>query len=157
MFPRLTAAIQGRRGSAPPDLPGIFSPKRMACLSAFCFCLGASAGSALAQTDLVFESLKARLELSVARIEPVFMHGQPSVQFELDDPSTSAFAALTGEMIGQTLTVSLCDHDLSEVVVRERLEGRGIIKLPTIEAAIAVADVVQGTAECPGLATHFHE
>jgi preprotein translocase subunit SecD len=135
----------------------MFSPKRKACLSAFCFCLGASAAPALAQSDLVFESPEARLEVSVARIEPVFMHGRPSVQFALDDPSSEAFAKLTGEMVGRKLAVSLCDHVLVKVVVQERLEGRGIINLPTIEAAIAVADVIQGTAECPTLAAHFHE
>lgn len=64
---------------------------------------------------------------------------------------------LTGEMVGRKLAVSLCDHVLVKVVVQERLEGRGIINLPTIEAAIAVADVIQGTAECPTLAAHFHE
>jgi len=156
MFPRLTAAIH-RRGSAPPDLPGIFSPKRMRRTGAACLWCLVFPFDLAAQTNMVFESGTARLEVVAQGIEPVVMHGRPSVQFQLDASSSAAFGDLTGGIVGQPLAVLLCDRQLLSVVVRERLEGRGILNLPTLEAAIAVADVVQGKAGCATLAEHFDE
>ena len=73
------------------------------------------------------------IEVEVAEVEPVFMHGRPSLHVLLTDRSGTAMADLTGAMIGERLTVSLCDRDLLRAVVRERLEGRAIINMPTIE------------------------
>jgi len=156
MFPRLTAAIH-RRGSAPPDLPGIFLPKRMISIAAACCLLLGLPSAVLSQTNLVFQTDEAHLEVIAEKIEPIFMQGQPSVQFELDALSSTAFSNLTAGIVGETLTISLCNRPLLEVIVRERLDGRGILNLPTIEAAIAVTDVVQGKADCASLAEHFDE
>ncbi|NNJ67767.1 MAG: hypothetical protein HKP54_06975 [Boseongicola sp.] len=79
------------------------------------------------------------------------------MQFELDALSSTAFSNLTAGIVGETLTISLCNRPLLEVIVRERLDGRGILNLPTIEAAIAVTHVVEGKADCASLAEHFDE
>ena len=154
MFLRLTAAIQ-RRGSAPPHLPGVFRPRRTAWTLAACLC--AIPFVAGAQNPLVFVGADQRLEVSPADVAPVFMHGRPSVQFQLAQDDARDFQDLTGAMIGKTLTVSLCGKPLLQAVVQERLDGIGILNMPTAEAAIAVTDVVDGEADCLALEPHFHD
>ena len=105
--------------------------------------------------DLVFESADTRLELESAQSEAVFMHGEPSLSFRLTGEGSTAFAELTGGMIGDELSVSLCGIELMRPVVRERLEGRGIVSMPNIEIAIVVAEVIRGEAECAALDSHY--
>lgn len=113
------------------------------------------ASTAAAAEDLVFEGGGTRLALPTSDAQAVFMHGNPSVQFALGDEAAQAFADLTGGMIGESLTVSLCGIDLVQAVVRERLSGRGIVNLPDIEGALAVAEVMRGDAGCDALSPHF--
>jgi DNA-binding NtrC family response regulator len=44
-----------------------------------------------------------------------------------------------------------------QAVVQERLSGRGILNLPSPEAAVAVAKVLTGDAACDALEPHFDE
>ena len=106
---------------------------------------------------LVLAGSGETLTAQVAEAEAIFMHGQPSVQFTLEAVAAEAMADLTGRMVGQDLTVSLCGHELIRATVRERIAGRGIINLPTAEAAIAAAEVLNGKAECTVLGPHLDQ
>ena len=80
------------------------------------------------------------------------------MEFVLDPVGRSAFADLTGDMIGEELVVSLCGRTLVQAVVRERFAGvRGIINLPTPEAATVVAEVLHGNLDCPDLERHLDQ
>ncbi len=105
--------------------------------------------------QLVLASGSETLSVEIAEVKPVFMHGLPSIQFVLTETSGEAMATLTEAMIGEPLTVSLCGHDLVRAVVRERIEGRGVINLPDIEAAVATVEVLNGNGDCASLAAHF--
>lgn len=105
--------------------------------------------------NLTLSGPDQKLVAEIAEAEAIFMHGEPSLQFILTEPSSVAMGDLTGAMIGQTLTVSLCNIDLVEAVVRERISGRGLINMPSIEAAIAAAEVLTGETACDTLAPHF--
>ena len=99
------------------------------------------------------ETLTAEVEMAV----PVFMHGKPSVEFLLTPEAGEAMADLTARMVGQDLTVLLCERELVRATVRERITGRGRINMPSPEAATAVADVMTGDAGCEALEPHFDE
>ena len=113
-------------------------------------------GSAVAE-PLILTGGGKTVEVEVAEVGPVFMPGRPSLHLLLTDRSGAAMADLTGAMIGERLTVSLFEKDLLQAVVRERLEGRAIINMTTIEAAVAVAvaKVMRGGAGCDTLSVHF--
>jgi preprotein translocase subunit SecD len=85
------------------------------------------------------------------------MHGRPSVSFRLTEASGAAMAELTGAMIGERLTFSLCGRGLVQAVVRESLSGRDILNLPSPEAAVAVAKVLTGDAPFDALEPRFDE
>ncbi|NNL19414.1 MAG: hypothetical protein HKP37_11800 [Boseongicola sp.] len=110
-----------------------------------------------AQTELVFEGNGQRLYAIVAEAEPIFTLGRHSVQFRLQAESSDAFRSMTSSMIGETLAVSVCGRPLLEAVVREKLDGVGIVNVPTGEAAVAVTEVIKGSAECSTLELHFNE
>ena len=124
-------------------------PRKGAALVALFLALPAAA------ENLSLSAGTTTLLVEVDQIAPVFMHGRPSVQLSLTDTSGLAMADLTESMIGEMLTVSLCDVPLLQAVVRARLEGRAIINMPSIESAIAVTEVVNGETTCADLAQHF--
>lgn len=115
------------------------------------FVLAAPAAAA----DLKLSAAGETLIVEVAGAETVFRHGKPSLQLALTEGASAAMADLTGRMIGQDLTVSLCDRDLVRATVRARISGRGIIDMPTAEAAMVVARVLVDDAGCDTLAPHF--
>lgn len=121
--------------------------------SAFSLCLAISTPAFAG--ELVLKVPDETLIAEVADAEAIFMHGNPSVLFSLAQDAALAMADLTGAMVGETLTLSLCGEVLVSATVRERIAGRGIINLPSIEAAIATADVLNGDADCTALESHF--
>ncbi len=86
----------------------------------------------------------------VAEAEAIFLQGLPSVQFRLTEASGAAMAELTGRIVGEKLTVSICDRELVSAVVRERIEGVGVISLPDIETAMETAALLRGEGDCDG-------
>lgn len=103
---------------------------------------------------LVFEGGGQRLELEVLETEAVFMHGVPSLQIALDEKGAEAISDLTGSMIGERLSVSLCGTVLIEATIHERIDsGRAMVNMPNIETAMAAADVMEGDANCADLET----
>ena len=114
-------------------------------------CLGAIPSTLWAE-PLVFEGGSQRLELVAENAEAIFMHGVASVQFGVDAEGAAAMSALTGAMIGETLTISLCGQVLVEAVVRERITGgRSIVNLPNIETATLAATVMTDDRTCADL------
>lgn len=97
---------------------------------------------------LVFEGGGQRLAAEIAEASPMFMHGAPSLSVRLNENSAAAFADLTEDLVGESLVVRLCGIDLVTAVVRERLAGNAIINMPDIQHAVAVAEVLQGEADC---------
>ena len=149
-FRRLTAAT-GWRGAAPPDLPGIFSPKRTGRLA---FALLTTPALAAAE-PLVLRDGAAPLSVEVAEAAPIVTGGQPGVEFVLTPDAGRAMAEKTGGMIGEELVITVCDIELVRAVVQGRIAGRGTIRLPTVEASVALAEVLRGEAGCESLAAHF--
>lgn len=117
-----------------------------------CACILAAPAAA---AELELSAADETLIVEVAEAETVFMHGLPSLQFALTEGSSAAMADLTRRMIGRDLTVSLCGRDLVRATVRESISGRGIINMPSAEAAMAVARVLGDNAACETLAPHF--
>jgi preprotein translocase subunit SecD len=108
--------------------------------------------------DLVFEGGEQRLEAEIAEASPVYKHGAASISVRLRASSAAAFAKLTTSMVGEQLVVSLCGNELLRPVVREPLVGgQAIINMPDIQHAIAVAEVLQGEADCDRLEELFVE
>ncbi|NND21567.1 MAG: hypothetical protein HKO14_05720, partial [Silicimonas sp.] len=141
-----------RRGLR-PRTPGVFRPRGNALLRGLAcgVVLAAPAGA----SDLSLTTAGESLSVEVSEAETIFMHGLPSLQFTLTDRAADAMAALTGRMIGEEMAVSLCGYELVRATVRERISGRGIVNLPSAEAAIAVTGVLKGEADCETLAPHF--
>lgn len=112
-------------------------------------------GDAAQAAELTLSGPDETLIVTVSETETVFMNGLPSLQFALTEGSSAAMADLTERMIGQDLTVSICGHNLVRAKVRERIYGRGVINMPSAEAAMAVARVLGDGAPCSTLAPHF--
>lgn len=118
---------------------------------------GSLAGTFAGAGELVLAGSGETLTAQVAEAEAIFVHGRPSVRFALEAAAAGAMAELTGRTVGQDLTVSLCGHALIRATVRERISGRGIVNLPTTEAAFAVAEVLNGKADCAVLDPHLDQ
>ena len=108
-----------------------------------------------AAEPLVLRDGAAPLSVAVAEAAPVVTSGQPGVEFVLALDAGRAMAEKTGAMIGDELVITVCDIELVRAAVQGRIAGRGTIRLPTVEASEALAEVLRGDAGCEALAPHF--
>ncbi len=108
-----------------------------------------------AAEPLVFSHEGTQGTFEVAEATAAVARGQPVVQFALTPAAGAAMAEMTGRLIGESVTVTLCDIELLRAVLRARIAGRGVITLSSVEASMAVADVLRGDAGCEALAPHF--
>ena len=122
------------------------------------FALFASAGLAigtwaLAEDVVVFATKAGALALSpedITDAAPQFGETGAGLNFILAPTAAKAFADLTGDSIGQMMTLTICGDILVEAVIRDRLEGRGYVALDSLGDATWYASRMTGEASCDG-------
>lgn len=101
---------------------------------------------------MVFEGGGERLVIEGAALEdvaPYAVEGGHAVIFRLNDADGAAFSALTGRLIGEVLTMSICGDVVAQPVVRDRLSGSGVVPVADLETAVAYVLALKGEAPCP--------
>lgn len=89
------------------------------------------------------------MEAEVIDAAPMLRHAQLMLKFRLSEDSTIAFGEFTEAMLGQELTVSLCDQVLVEVVVQTPIDsGQGLITVIDDQTAEKMAAILRGEADC---------
>ncbi len=83
---------------------------------------------------------------------PMMRQAQLMLKFRLSEGSATAFGDFTGAMLGQELTISLCDQVLVEATVQSRIDsGQGLITMIDDVTAETMAAVLRGEADCSAL------
>lgn len=104
------------------------------------------------EASIVFEGGGERLKIEGTALEDVALYaveGGHSVVFRLNEEDGAAFSALTGRLIGQVLTLSICGEVLAKPVVRDQISGTGIVPVSDLETALAYVFALKGEAPCP--------
>ena len=116
----------------------------------FLFAIIALLPAATAQAEtLVLAGGGETLAVEVAEATPFSMNDRPALEFALTEASSTAMSDLTARMVGQDLTVSLCGIELVRATVRDRISGRGVIDMPSVEAAAAALDEIRSRVHWP--------
>ena len=102
--------------------------------------------------ELVFEGRDARMTAEVVDAAPMMRNAQVMLKFRLSEASTADFADFTDALIGEELSISLCDQVLVRTTVQERIaSGHGLITMVDDDTAFVMAEVLRGEAECSAL------
>ena len=89
------------------------------------------------------------MEAEVVDAAPMLRQAQLMLKFRLSDEAAVAFGEFTGAMLGQELTISLCNRVLVEAVVQSRIDsGQGLITMIDDATAEKMAAVLRGEADC---------
>ncbi len=110
-------------------------------------------GGVIDARQIVFEGGGERMVVpgsDLVEVAPYFLNPGHALIFKLNDTDAALFADLTERLIGQPLSVSVCDQELARPVVQDRLQGgSGIVPVVSVEVAVAMAAALRGEADCP--------
>ena len=136
------------RGAMRPGPPGVFHDKRRDLFGTL-FAALAGFPAASAAAELVFEGGGQRMEAEVIDAAPMLRQAQVVLKFRLSEEASVAFGDFTGALLGQDLTISLCNQVLVEAVVQSRIDsGQGVITMIDDTTAEDMAAVLRGEADC---------
>ncbi|MBQ2263039.1 MAG: hypothetical protein II336_16960 [Loktanella sp.] len=114
--------------------------------------IGGLAGAVAAQDELVLTGGVGPLVLPVNGISATVMQDDGSdayIALAMDGQSALRLATFTSLSLGDTVTMSLCDHDILHVTVQAQI-GSGYVMSAPLQADLAqeLADVINHHRSC---------
>ena len=98
-----------------------------------------------------FSSGELSLELGAndfAAATPIRLDPGHGLAFRLTDAAEAAFSEFSEALIGAPLLLEICDRPIVEVIVQDRLSGRGQVSLANRANAERYARVLNGEISC---------
>ena len=110
------------------------------------------AGSGAAAQDLVFTGGVGPLALPAAGVNATVMQDNGSdarIALAMNGESALRFAAFTSLSLGETVTMSVCGHDILRTTMQAQIDSGYVISAP-LDPALAqdLAEVINGARTC---------